>query len=541
MIRAFFIYGLRCVITFILLYQFSLLFLVDPNASALSTFFPAPAFILALSFMHGLWALPIVFVAAVFAGLFDVPPWELTSFNWLHIFRQSLVYWFAGYILKNMTESEALRLTHVKTMWNFIFICLGAAFASGLMASGLFYAYEYAHDEGLHKIVISFFIGDLTGLLMFAPFAFGLEYAIHNQTLRIKLLQTVEAIRSYVFWACIAAIALSSGIFALAVFQPILSAFHYLLILPVALIAAKYGLKVGITVAFVVNVLAALMYVKLPSDVYTITEIQTLFAVTAFIAILLGSYYDNQKMANEQLRDNQIMLANLAQKSSLNELSSTIAHEVASPLQAALMNSQLSISLLKEGETIDRRLLLELNQDVEFALNKAMQIHHRIYKGVLANGDLNVERVYITECIDDARRLLDELICQHQVRLERLISLDGVIVVVDKLCLTQIFVNLIKNAIQAGANHIQLTAKVDGEYIVLTVQDDGCGISEDIANDIFLSLFTTKSEGLGLGLSICRTMLESFRGRIELLPAQKMHSFSGASFQIHLPMVEHFK
>ncbi|WP_300179424.1 ATP-binding protein [uncultured Aliivibrio sp.] len=532
-----FLYGLRYVITFIVLYQFSLLFLADPHASALSTFFPAPAFILAISFIQGLKVLPLIYICATLASFFDVPPWELTSFNWLHILRQTLTYGLSGIVLKWLLGSKTFCIIHVKTLWPFIITCLVSTLISSMLASALFYHYGFINWQNIHKLFISFFIGDFTGLLMFTLLAFWLEYTAYNRNVRTQLLLLKRSVHSLILVHCFLAISLSAGLFILVTLKPELATYHYLLLLPVTLISAKYGLKSGITTAFIVNLFVAFIFIYTETTIYTVTEIQTLFAVIAFIALLLGTYYDNQKISNERLRNSEMMLANLAQKSSLSELGATIAHEVASPLQAALTTSQLSIDLLKKGKDVSRSLLLELNQDVAFALSKAVQIHHRIYKGILAKETLYIEEIILSNCVNDALRLLNDLCRNNQVQFKGIDSLFNVIIKADRLCMTQVFINLIKNAIQADATYVEISARTSHGYVEINITNNGKDIDNVVADRIFDSLFTTKKDGFGLGLSVCRTMLEGFGGKIKLIHKEKTHHKTGATFQLYLPTV----
>jgi len=531
--------SLRCIVTFFILYEFSLLFLLNPNVAAISAFFPAPAFIVALTFTQGLRFFPIIFLAAVFASFSDKPPWDLTLFNWLHITRQTLIYALAGYGLKRLLAASELKFSDVDAVWRFIVMGLLATACSGVIASALFYTFGFTPFSRLHNIFISFMVGDLTGLLMFTPVAFALEKLIQSPTPLQTAKEHLKKITPSQIASVTLAILLSLAIFVVVIVEPNWSYFHYLVLIPIALVSVKHGVKAGIFSAFSVNILSATIYNLFNAQVYSIIEIQMLYAVMALITLLLGSYRDNQIAVNERLRDNQLMLANLMQKSSLSELSSTIAHEVASPLQAALMNSQMSMQLLQSDQQINRGLLLELNQDVEFALNKAVQIHRCIYKGIGEGKSFHIETVAVHQCLNDAQRLLSETIIKHNVQIFEQPDVSLMSVNVDKLALTQVLVNLIKNAIQANATDITFHTVSSAHNVVIDIHNNGDQIESDVRAKIFQTLFSTKKEGMGLGLSICKTMLEGFGGHIELLDDNKQSSqYSGTTFRISLPKVE---
>ncbi len=530
--------SLRCIATFFILYEFSLLFLLNPNVAAISAFFPAPAFIIALAFKQGLRFFPLIFLAAVCASFSDCPPWDMTLFNWLHVTRQTFIYTLAGYGLKRLLAAPEVRFSDIDTVWWFIVIALLATVCSGVIASGLFYMFGFTPFSSLHNIFISFMVGDLTGVLMFAPVAFALETFVQSAHPLQTAKEHVKKITSSQTASVILTVLLSLGIFVMVIMIPNWSYFHYLVLIPVAMVSVKHGVEAAIFSAFSVNILSATIYHLLNAQVYSIVEIQMLYAVTALISILLGSYRDNQIAVNERLRNNQLMLANLMQKSSFSELSSTIAHEVASPLQAALMNSQMSMQLLQSDQQINRDLLLELNQDVEFALNKAVQIHRSIYKGIAEGKSLHIETVVVRQCLNDARRLLSEIITKHNVQILEQGDMNFMYVNVDKLSLTQVLINLIKNAIQANATEITFYTASPAHNVIIDIHNNGDEIENDVIDKIFQTLFSTKKEGMGMGLSICKTMLEGFGGHIELLDDKQSSRYSGTTFRISLPKVE---
>ncbi|MEZ9648975.1 ATP-binding protein [Vibrio lentus] len=530
--------SLRCIITFFILYEFSLLFLLNPNVAAVSAFFPAPAFIVALTFTQGLRFFPIIFISAVFASFSEHPPWELTLFNWLHISRQTLIYALAGYGLKRLLDVPALNFFDIDAVWRFIVMGLLATACSSVIASALFYTFGLTPLSSLHNIFISFMVGDLTGLLMFTPVAFALEKSVQSANPLQTAKEFVKKTTPSQIVSVILATLLCLGIFLVVIIKPNWSHFYYLVLIPVALVSVKHGVKTAIFSALSVNILTATLYNLLNAQIYSIIEIQMLYAVTALITLLLGSYHDNQIAVNERLRDNQLMLANLMQESSLSELSSTIAHEVASPLQAALMNSQMSMQLLQSDRQIDRDLLLELNQDVEFALNKAVQIHRCIYKGIVEGKSLQIETIAVRQCLNDAQRLLSETITTQNVQIFEQGDMSLIYVNVDKLSLTQVFVNMIKNAIQANSTCITFSNVSSEHNIIIDIHNNGDEIESDVRDKIFQSLFSTKKGGMGLGLSICKTMLEGFGGHIELLDDKQSSLCRGTTFRILFPKVE---
>jgi C4-dicarboxylate-specific signal transduction histidine kinase len=108
----------------------------------------------------------------------------------------------------------------------------------------------------------------------------------------------------------------------------------------------------------------------------------------------------------------------------------------------------------------------------------------------------------------------------------------------DRIQLQQVLINLVMNGIEAMQANVELPRELairssrDGdEHLLLTVTDRGLGLDSDVTDRMFMPFFTTKSSGLGMGLSICRSIIEAHAGRLSAFPNEG----SGATFQIALP------
>jgi signal transduction histidine kinase len=142
----------------------------------------------------------------------------------------------------------------------------------------------------------------------------------------------------------------------------------------------------------------------------------------------------------------------------------------------------------------------------------------------------------VEESVQLVRRELDE----HRVDVRIDLAVPTPAVVCDRVQLQQVLINLIMNAAQAladtrGARRVRIeTRRFDDQHAQVVVQDSGAGISEENASRLFNAFFTTKAEGTGMGLSICRSIVEAHGGRIWAESPEE----GGAVLQFILPVEE---
>jgi PAS domain S-box-containing protein len=236
---------------------------------------------------------------------------------------------------------------------------------------------------------------------------------------------------------------------------------------------------------------------------------------------LVGSVHDvtERNRTEETLRRNLDEIAHLNRVASLGELTASIAHEVNQPLAAILSNAQAASRFLG-GESPDLAQVRECLTDIVADDKRAGEVITRI-RGLLKQRASQPSLVDLNEVVSDAIRLLrnDAMLRNVSVKVEPFPGLPAVLG--DRIQLYQLALNLIMNGFDAVAERSPVdrwvlvrTAKADGGGVELTVEDSGNGVAASDLARVFEPFFSTKREGLGIGLSISRSIVQAHGGKI---------------------------
>lgn len=240
----------------------------------------------------------------------------------------------------------------------------------------------------------------------------------------------------------------------------------------------------------------------------------------------------------EELRRIQADFAHAARISMLGELTASIAHEVNQPLAAIAASSQASLRWLDQlAPNIEK--LRKLTTDVVSDAERASDIVSRIR--VMAAGRVSEQALLsFDDVIREALLFLRHEVASHGVAVSHLPALVPKKVLGDRTQLQQVIVNLAVNAVQAMAQasstrrEISLrTVSQDAVTLRCSIEDSGPGIEPHNITRLFDSFFTTKDSGMGMGLRICRSVIEAHGGRIA---ADNESSRGGARFYFMLPI-----
>ena len=233
----------------------------------------------------------------------------------------------------------------------------------------------------------------------------------------------------------------------------------------------------------------------------------------------------------------QTALAHASRVATLGEISGSIAHEVNQPLGAIVANGQACLRFLHR-ETPDLNHVRGALEWIVKDGNRASEVIRRV-RGLLKKADTKKALLEVNDIVSEVAALLQrELSAQHvKLRLELASSMP--LFVGDRVQLQQVIINLVVNGVDAmqavtDRSHALLIRSHEDEahQIVVAVKDSGVGISAETVDRLFDPFFSTKPSGLGIGLSVCRTIIGDHGGR---LWATNNTGEPGATFQFALP------
>ncbi len=244
-----------------------------------------------------------------------------------------------------------------------------------------------------------------------------------------------------------------------------------------------------------------------------------------------------RRAAEAQLRQLQADLAHASRVSTLGEMASSIAHEVRQPLGAIILNGNTSIRWLEKGEPNLDKVRHLLERMVANA-TEATEIIDRI-QGMASKRVPVPACFHLNEIVDVALRFVHHESIQRRIAIRPLLRSDLPLVLGDRIQLQQVVVNLLVNAMHAidqregeGPRHISVLTDVEADgRIVLRVADTGAGIAEEHLDNLFDGFFSTKDDGMGMGLTICASIMRAHDGDI----AAENGTEGGAVFSCHLP------
>jgi two-component system sensor kinase FixL len=232
-------------------------------------------------------------------------------------------------------------------------------------------------------------------------------------------------------------------------------------------------------------------------------------------------------------------LVHLSRVTTLGELSSSLAHELTHPLTAILSNAQAAQRFLARDD-VDLDEVREILNDIATEDQRAGEVIHRLRR-LLKKGEPPKHRddVDLNEVVRDVLKLMRNDLINQNVIADTDLAQNLPAVTGDRVELQQVLLNLVLNACEAMADcgsserQLLIASKLENGAVEVSLTDRGGGIQEKKPEQVFERFFTTKKEGMGLGLSICRTIINAHRG--EIWATNNAHC--GATFHFSLPIV----
>jgi C4-dicarboxylate-specific signal transduction histidine kinase len=263
-----------------------------------------------------------------------------------------------------------------------------------------------------------------------------------------------------------------------------------------------------------------------PSRATVLTLLSTQAAISLenarlFEEVLVENH--DRRRAEDALRDAQAELAHAARLTTLGELAASIAHEINQPLTAIVSNGGAGLRWLNRATpNVDeaRDALARIVSDGQRAADVI-----RGLRSLAKNAETQRAPLDLNQVIRDVLALAQTDVLRHGALLTTRLMLDDQLVIGDRVQLQQLVLNLLLNAVEAmttiadGAREVIISSALtkDGKVLV-SIEDSGPGVDPAIAERIFEPFVTTKPEGLGLGLSICRSIVRAHGGQLWISP-----------------------
>jgi signal transduction histidine kinase len=240
---------------------------------------------------------------------------------------------------------------------------------------------------------------------------------------------------------------------------------------------------------------------------------------TALIVMLLHERR-RRRQAEMSAHRHLAELARMNRRATVGELSASIAHELAQPLSAILRNTEAAELILHGGSRSDFSELGDIMNDIARDQRRASEVIRRL-RSLLAKTPPETHAVELNEVVEEVFQFLSAQAAAHHVTLATSLAPRTLIVSGDRIQLQQVVLNLVINSIEAmgsasgGERTITgRTSLVDDGAAEVSIEDSGPGIPAEKVDQIFEPFFSTKDAGMGMGLSIARTIVASHRGRI---------------------------
>jgi signal transduction histidine kinase len=371
-----------------------------------------------------------------------------------------------------------------------------------IVASGFLPAAE------LTSAALRFWIGDLIGTVVFTPFF--LIFMTHRHLLRptwemlVLLLLVIAAL-----W----------GVFGFA--DAFRFQLFYLFFLPVVWTAVRFGLE-GVTLGLVVAQISLIVAIHFTNQSGAdVTAYQALMVVLAVTGLAVGVLVSEQQRTQQQLRFNQDALNRAFRLRTMGEFAAALAHEINQPLTAIANYARLA-KHAAEAQPADTVAAAEAADRAIFQVERAAEVVRRL-RNLVRLGRSETAAFPVAALIEEAQSHCGPELERQGVRLEVRVEPELPPVVVDVLQIEQVVINLVRNAGEALAEagrydgRVWIEAQRDPTgFVLIRVRDNGPGFDPEFADGAVTPFATTKQDGMGLGLSLARSVIEAHGGSLSI-------------------------
>ena len=310
----------------------------------------------------------------------------------------------------------------------------------------------------------------------------------------------------------------------------------YLLFVPSIWVAARFGLGGAVLVNLVLQIGMAIALALAVVEIGTVTGNQFRMLSLSLSTLFLGAAVSERRRIECELRERQDQQARYARLSTVGEMAAALAHELNQPLAATITYTRAAQRLL----ALPQADFAKVRDAMDGAAGQAERAGRiiRTLREFIGQGELNREAHSVASLVYDSVALMRPECSRSGVHLEVSLARGLATVEVDAVQIQQVLVNLIRNGVEVLGNsdparraiHVAAGHNAQGD-VVIEVGDTGPGMAEEMAERLFQPFSTNKAEGMGLGLSISRTIIDAHGGRLWLAASGP----DGCSFRFTLP------
>jgi len=264
--------------------------------------------------------------------------------------------------------------------------------------------------------------------------------------------------------------------------------------------------------------------------------------------MVIATDITSRRVAEEQSAAQTERAQTASRLITMGEMASSVAHELNQPLTAINNYCNGMVSRIKAQQISQEDLLIALEKTAKQA-QRAGQIIHRI-RSFVKRSEPNRSVSDIASMVDEAVELVEIEMRRRNVRLTHQISPHLPSLLVDPILIEQVLVNLLKNAAESidmaqrptaqrsVSLHVAAAQVDDKPVIEFTVTDSGRGLSPEVTTRIYQAFHSTKADGMGIGLSLCRSIVESHLGRIKAENLYNAGEVTGCCFSFWIPLAQ---
>lgn len=436
----------------------------------------------------------------------DLPfPWPVTA---LEAFLTGLIY-FAGLRYLSSVKSGFDRTLHsIRDLVRLGVVAAASAAGAAVAYNSVLALLGILPVERLLESILRYWIGDAIGITVMTPFL--LLMAFRREFPQMSLESLLQGV------AILAAVIVVFGITGKNQVQ-----LSYVLLLPIVWIAVRFGFE-GVTAGLLLMQVCIMVALHIGDiDTEHITNFQAVMVVLAVSGLAIGLLTSERRHAERRIRLQQDAIARAARLGSMGEFAAALAHELNQPLTAAGNYARATVGALQGATPRIEDARYSAEKLIE-QVDRSAQVIRRL-RDLIRMGRIEPKPHSVRKLLAESLDLLHPELARQPVAVDQSIAPDVPLVSIDLLQIEQVVTNLVRNAVEAtleaGVPNPRVTIAVrtaSADVVEIAISDNGPGFPPDFSIDKSRATLSSKADGLGIGLSLCQSIVEAHGGALSL-------------------------